>query len=48
VIAMNIPFPILKSAGGNKGAAVLAVLAGLFIIAAMRQQQRASASTAPR
>lgn len=39
---MDIPFPILKSAGGSKGVALLALLAGLFIVTAMRQQQRAS------
>ena len=39
---MQIPFPMLKSAGGSKGAALLALLAGLYIVAQM-QQQRASA-----
>lgn len=44
---MDIPFSILKSAGGNKGAALLALLAGLYIVNAMRTQQRADA-TKPR
>lgn len=40
---MQIPFPMLKTAGGSKGAALLALLAGLYIVAQMRQQQRSSA-----
>ena len=40
---MQIPFQILKSAGGSKGAALLALLAGLYIVAQMSQQQRSSA-----
>ena len=40
---MQIPFAILKSAGGSKGAALLALLAGLYIVAQMRQQQRSGA-----
>ena len=39
---MQIPFAILKSAGGSKGAALLALLAGLFIVTQMRKQQRSS------
>jgi hypothetical protein len=34
-----------KSAGGNKGVALLAVLARLYIVTAMKQQQRTSTST---
>jgi hypothetical protein len=41
---MQIPFAILKSAGGSKGAALLALLAGLYIVTAMKQQQRSSAN----
>lgn len=37
---MQIPFAILKSAGGSKGVALLAMLAGLYIVTQMRQQQR--------
>jgi hypothetical protein len=44
---MNIPFQILKSAGGSKGAALLALLAGLFIVTAMKNQQR-SGTDSPR
>ena len=40
---MLIPFPILKSAGGSKGAVLLALLAGLYIVTQMSQQQRSSA-----
>jgi len=40
---MQIPFAILKSAGGSKGVALLALLAGLYIVTQMRQQQRNSA-----
>lgn len=40
---MQIPFAILKSAGGSKGAALLALLAGLYIVTQMRQLQRDSA-----
>lgn len=44
---MEIPFSILKSAGGSKGAALLALLAGLYIVTQMRQQQRDSAARPP-
>ena len=37
---MQIPFPMLKIAGGGKVAAVLALLAGLYMVTAMRQAQR--------
>ena len=40
---MQIPFQILKIAGGSKGAALLALLAGLYIVAQLSQQQRSSA-----
>ncbi|CAN5344110.1 hypothetical protein BH11PSE9_BH11PSE9_21090 [soil metagenome] len=40
---MDIPFSILKSAGGNKGAALLALLAGLYIVNVMRTQQQNAA-----
>jgi len=40
---VQIPFAILKSAGGSRGAALLALLAGLYIVTQMRQQQRISA-----
>ena len=39
---MDIPFTILKSAGGSKTAALLALLAGLVILSAMTSKQRAS------
>ena len=41
---MQIPFAILKSEGGSKGVALLALLAGLYIVAQMRQQQRSAAA----
>jgi hypothetical protein len=41
---MQVPFAILKSAGGSKGAALLAILAGLYIVTQMRQQQRKQGS----
>jgi hypothetical protein len=40
---VDIKFNILSSSGGSKGAALLALLAGLYIVTQMRQQQRASA-----
>ena len=47
---MDIPFPMLKIAGGSKGAALLALLAGLYIVSTMqqqRQQQRGNTVPAP-
>lgn len=41
---MQIPFSMLKSAGGSKGAALLALLAGLYVVTQMRRQQRAEAA----
>lgn len=39
---MQIPFSILKSAGGSKTAALLALLAGLVVISAMTNKPRAT------
>ena len=45
---MDIPFPMFKIAGGSKGAALLALLAGLYIVSTMQQQQRQQrGNTAP-
>ena len=41
---MQIPFAILKSAGGSKAVALLALLAGLYFVTQMRQQQRSGTS----
>lgn len=41
---MEIPFSMLKSDGGSKAVALLALLAGLYFVTQMRQQQRSGAS----
>ncbi|HOB93798.1 MAG TPA: hypothetical protein PK306_08565 [Aquabacterium sp.] len=43
---MNVPFSVLKTAGGGKGAALLALLAGLVIVTAMKNAPASSASNA--
>jgi len=40
---MNIPFSMLKGAGGNKAAALLALLAGLVIVTAIKNGKRTNA-----
>lgn len=44
---MQIPFSMLRSAGSGKAVAVLALLAGLYIVTAMKNRQQAS-TTPPR
>ena len=42
---MNIPFSMLKAAGGGKAAALLALLAGLAIVTAMKNAPNSAAKT---
>lgn len=39
---MQIPFSMFKGSGGEKAAVLLALLAGLAIVTAMKTQPRAS------
>lgn len=39
---MQIPFAVLKAAGGGKAAALLAMLAGLVIVTAMKNAPTAA------
>jgi hypothetical protein len=48
VIAMQIPFSMLKGPAGMKAAALLALLAGLAIATAIKNKPRAPAQPAPR
>lgn len=43
---MNIPFSMLKGAGGGKSAALLAMLAGLVLVTVMKNSS-AKAATQP-
>lgn len=43
---MHAPVPMLSGAGSSKALAVMAVLAGLFIVAQMQRQQAAPAAQA--
>jgi hypothetical protein len=44
---MQIPFSVLKTAGGSKAAALLALLAGLVIVTAMKNATTAKTINAP-
>lgn len=41
---MQIPFSVLKAAGGGKAAALLALLAGLAIVTAMKNAPNGAAN----
>ena len=41
---MNVPFSIIKGAGGGKGVALLAVLVGLYAISKLKAQPKPTAT----
>ena len=43
---MHAPISMLSGPGNSKAVAVIAVLAGLFVVAAMQRQQATSSGTA--
>lgn len=44
---MNVPFSIIKGAGGSKGVALLAVLIGLYAISQLKAQPAPAAAPRP-